>query len=298
MLQKNILLPSELKTISEDGNKGRYEIDKLYPGYGHTLGNSLRRIILSSIPGVAVTRIFIDGIAHEFSVIDGVKEDVINIVLNLKRVVFKLNSTEDNIKITLNAEKGGEITAADIDAPSQVEIMNKDQYLFTLAKGKKVTIEFELSKGLGYSSKEDIKEGKPAVGEIIMDASFTPIRRVSYEVNETRVGDKTNYNKLTFFIETDGSISPKDVVDSSIQIMIDQLTATLGMTQNTIDEETAKSIADSIAQLDLEESILEKIAKEGVLKISELKEKTDEEILSFEEITEKDLKNIKKALEN
>ncbi|MCK5589075.1 MAG: DNA-directed RNA polymerase subunit alpha [Candidatus Pacebacteria bacterium] len=299
MLQKNILLPTELKTISEDDRKGKYEIDKLYHGYGHTLGNSLRRIILSSLPGVAITRVFIDGVHHEFSTIDGVKEDVINIILNLKKVVFKMDTSEDSIMITLNAKKAGEIKASDIEVPSQVEIINPDEYLFTLESKKEIKIEFEIEKGLGYVPKEEIKKGKLAPGEMIMDSSFTPIRRVTYEVLSTRVGDRTDFDKIVFFIETDGSISPADAIKSSIQIMIDQFMAVLGVENPTegVDEDLAKSIADSIAQLDLDESILEKIAKEGILKISELEIKTDEEILSFEGISKKDLEDIKKSLD-
>jgi DNA-directed RNA polymerase subunit alpha len=213
MIQKEILLPGQIKTISEDGNKGNYEIDKLYPGYGHTLGNSLRRVILSSIPGVAITRVYIKGIAHEFSTVDGVKEDAINIILNLKRVVFRLH-TEEPVILTLKAGKTGAITAKDIEVPSQVEIMNPDQYLFSLEKGKEVSIDFEISKGLGYVSKESlqgIEKLKP--GEIVMDASFTPIRRASYKVAPTRVGDRTDFNKITLFIETDGSITPSEAIN-------------------------------------------------------------------------------------
>ena len=299
MLQKNILLPTKLKTISEDGFKGEYEIDKLYPGYGHTLGNSLRRIIMSSLPGVAITRVFIDGVQHEFSTLEGVKEDVINIILNLKRVVFKMDTSEDALTVILNTKKTGEVFAKDLEVPSQVEVLNPDQYLFTLNGKKEIKIEFEIQKGLGYVSKEEIQKGsKLAPGEMIMDSSFTAIRRVSYNVTSTRVGDRTDFDKLTFFIETDGSILPADVINSSVEIMIEQLSAIIGIEQKEdgVDENLAKSIADSIAQLDLDESILEKIARGGVLKISELETKTDEEILAFEDITQKDLEGIKKVL--
>lgn len=293
MFQKDILLPGELKVVSEENNKGVYEIDGLYPGYGHTLGNSLRRIILSSIPGIAVTRVFVDGVAHEFTTIDGVKEDVINIVLNLKRVVFKLDSTDDSMMLTLKTDKGGKITAKDITLPTQVEVINPDQYLFTIEKGKKVKIEFEITKGLGYVAKEDIKQGKLAPGEIIMDSSFTPIRRVSYDVTSTRVGDRTDFNKIMFKIETDGSITPTDVIRKSVQIMIDQLSAILGI---VLDDEVSRSVADSIVHLDLDESLLEKLAKEGILNVTSLEKMTDDDIISIDSIENDDLKKIKKAL--
>ncbi len=288
MIQKEILLPGEIKVISEDGNKGNYEINKLYPGYGHTLGNSLRRIILSSIPGVAITRVFIDGIAHEFSTVEGVKEDAINIILNLKRVVFKLYSDEA-ISLTFSVKKSGIITAQDIELPSQVEIINPDQYLFTLEKNKEVKITIELSKGLGYVSKEAIKGSeKLKPGEIIMDASFTPIRRASYKVSSTRVGDRTDFNKLSLFIETDGSISPTDAIVDSIDIMIKQMQAILGsrLTENN----------ESIAGLAVESEILEKIANHGIIKMIDLKKLSDEEILEIEGIGETELEEIKKAL--
>jgi DNA-directed RNA polymerase subunit alpha len=294
MIQKEILLPSQIKTVTEEGNKGTYEIDKLYPGYGHTLGNSLRRVVLSSIPGVSITRVFIDGVSHEFSTIDGVKEDVINIILNLKRVVFKMHSDEP-ITLTLNVTKAGEVTAADIENPSQVEIINPDQYLFTLEKGKEVKISFEISKGLGYVSKESIKgSGKLKVGEMIMDASFTPIRRASYKVNSTRVGDRTDFNKVTLFIETDGSITPNEAISKSLEIMIRQFRAILG---SDIDLEEKEEKTETIATLKLSGDILEKIATHGIVKLSDLEAMTDEEILEIEGISKKELKEIKESLE-
>ncbi len=300
MLQKNILLPTELKIVSEGNYKGEYQIDKLYPGYGHTLGNSLRRVILSSLPGIAITRFFIEGVSHEFSVIEGVKEDVINIILNLKKVVFKMDTTEKILRISLKIKKNGIVTAKDLNTPSQVEIINPDQYLFTMNDKKELNIEMEIQEGLGFVLREEIqKKKKLNPGEIVMDTSFTPIRKVSYEVSSTRVGDRTDFNKITFFIETDGSIKPTDAIKKSVNIMIEQFSAIINkdiLKNNIIESEITKSIANSIAQLDLDENTLEKIAKEGILKISELSIKTDEEILNFKGIVKKDLINIKKAL--
>ncbi|PID83625.1 DNA-directed RNA polymerase subunit alpha [Candidatus Campbellbacteria bacterium] len=295
MIQKEILQPGELKIVSEKNNKGEYEIDKLYPGYGHTLGNSLRRVILSSIPGVAVTRVFIEGIPHEFSAIEGVKEDAINIILNLKKVVFKLNS-EEPMTLTIEAKKQGEITAKDINLPSQVEIVNPDQYLFTLEKNKSIKIEFEISKGLGYVPKEHIKGNqKLKVGEIVMDSNFTPIRIASYKVTNTRVGDRTDFNKISFFIETDGSVTPTEVIKESIQIMIEQLQSVLGIQQET--ESESFDTGESIAVLEVSGDILEKIATSGIVKLADLRSKTDEEILEIDGITQEKLEEIKKALE-
>jgi DNA-directed RNA polymerase subunit alpha len=294
MIQKEILLPGKINVISQDETKGNYEIDKLYPGYGHTLGNSLRRVILSSIEGVAITRVFIDGVAHEFSVIDGVKEDTINVILNLKRVVFKMHSDEP-IRLTINSEKGGQITAKDIEVPSQVEIINPDQYLFTLEKGKRVKVEFEISRGLGYVSKEQIKGSeKLKIGEIIMDASFTPIRRASYKVSLTRVGDRTDFNKISLFIETDGSVSPIESLNESVKIMVRQLSSLVG--EENIVEEASKVSEESIATLNLSEEILEKIATFGILNVSDLKLMSESEISKIDNISDQEVLEVLKAL--
>lgn len=298
MLQKDILLPSELKIVSEKDNKGTYEINGLYPGYGHTLGNSLRRIILSSIPGVGITKISIQGVAHEFDVVEDVKEDALTIVLNLKKVIFKLDSNE---KITLNLKKKGigEVKASDIELPTGVEIINPDQYLFTISnKSKEMNIDIEVSKGLGYVTKEEIQEHeKVKVGDIVMDTSFAPIKRVSYEVSNTRVGDRTDFNKISIFIETDGSVDPSSALDKSINIMIKQLSAVLGSRLEEDDEEEIETeTGETIAILDLNENILGKLANSGILKVVDLKNKSDDDLLKIEGVDEDILKEIKKAL--
>ena len=304
MLQKDIVLPTELKVISEEGNKGVFEIDKLYPGYGHTLGNSLRRVLLSSIPGVAVTRVFIDGVSHEFSTIEGVKEDVINIVLNLKKVIFRLNDS-DLATLSLKVKGVKEVKASDIELPVGVEIVNPDQYLFTISnKTKEVKIDFEIARGLGYVPKESLINGKLKVGEIVFDASFTPIRRASYTVKPTRVGDRTDFNKLSLFVETDGSISPKQALTDSIAIMIKQFAHILSveaekyfdLQQELLSETPSDVKEDSIAVLDLSEAILEKLATAGVVKLSELQSMSKEEILKIEGVEEDIFSEIQEAL--
>lgn len=298
MLQKDILLPTELITVSEKDNKGSYEINGLYPGYGHTLGNSLRRIILSSIPGVAITKISIAGVPHEFSAIDDVKEDALTIVLNLKKVIFKLDSDE-RISLKLKKKGVGEVKASDIELPTGVVIINPDQYLFSIStKTKEVEIDIEVSKGLGYVTKEEIQEHeKVKVGDIIMDTSFTPIKRVSYEVLNMRVGDRTDFNKITIFIETDGSVTPRESLDKSINIMIQQLTAVLGSNvEAKVEEEVEIETGETIAVLNLDEDVLGKLASSGILKVSDLKQKTDEELLKIDGIDESVLKDILKEL--
>ncbi len=293
MLQHNILLPGELKVISEDNNKAVCEIGGLYPGFGHTLGNSLRRVILSSIPGVSVTKIFIKGVPHEFTTIDGVKEDVINIILNLKRVVFKLDSTDSNITLNLKVKGKKEVTAKDIELPSQVEILNPDQYLFTISKGYEFDMSFEIAFGLGYVPKEVIKDGqKVSPEEIVLDTSFTPIRRISYEVENMRVGDRTDFNKIIFKIETDGSVTPVDAIKQSIQIMIEQLQAVSGQ---TVYNNQAEEKHDSIVQLELDESILTKLAGINIINVDDLAQ-IDEKMLLDSGFSDKEVSEINKAL--
>ena len=221
----SITLPTKPQVISEEGFKGTYAIENLYPGYGHTLGNSLRRIMLSSIPGVAVTMVKIDGVAHEFSTIDGVSEDVITILLNLKKCVFRLEGVDEaEVKLTVSGDKA--YTAADIVSPSDVTVVSKDAHILT-ATDKKASFDvlITLKRGIGYVSKENMYEGKVPVGTIVLDSSFTPIRRASYEVENMRVGDRTDFNRINFSIETDGTLAPQEVMDQAIEIMIEQLQA-------------------------------------------------------------------------
>jgi len=221
----SITLPTKPQTVSEEGFKGTYSIENLYPGYGHTLGNSLRRIILSSIPGVAVATVKIDGVPHEFSTLDGVSEDVITILLNLKKCVFRLQGVDEaEIKLTVSGDKA--YTAKDIVAPSEVEVVSGDAHILT-ATDKKASFEVSvtLKRGIGYVSKENMYDGKVPVGTIVLDSSFTPIRRASYEVENMRVGDRTDFNRINFSIETDGTLAPREVLDQAVEIMIEQLQA-------------------------------------------------------------------------
>ncbi|NCU28113.1 MAG: DNA-directed RNA polymerase subunit alpha [Candidatus Moranbacteria bacterium] len=227
MSDLNILLPSKLTIVSENETKGVYEIDGLYPGYGFTLGNSLRRIILSSLPGAAITSLKIDGVDHEFSVIDGVKEDVVTILLHLKQIRFHLLSDEAQV-VKLEVKGPKKVLAGDIKAQGQVEILNKDLYIAEITGKETLSIEMTVEKGLGFIPKELHQKNKNEVGVISVDAIFTPIRRVSYDVEDMRVGDKTNHNRLRISIETDGTITPKDALEKSIVIMVEQLQSIVG----------------------------------------------------------------------
>lgn len=228
MLETNVSLPSKPRIVKEEDFQGVYEIDGLYPGYGHTLGNSLRRIILSSLPGAAITHVKIDGVKHEFDTIDGVKEDVISILLNLKRVRLALHA-DGPITVNLKKSGAGQVTAGDIDAPTQVEILNPDQYIGEItAKNTELDMEITIERGLGYVAREVHQKEKVEIGTIALDAVFTPIRRANYEVENMRVGDRTDYNRLRMFIETDGTLTPREALEQAIEVMVHQLKAVIG----------------------------------------------------------------------
>ena len=250
MADYTILLPSKPRIVSEEGESGIFEIDGLYPGYGHTLGNSLRRIILSSLPGVAITSVKIRGVSHEFSVIEGVKEDVVTILLNLKKIRMKF-TTDEPQTLTLKVQGEKEVTAGDLEVPGQVEILNPEQVIATLTtKGASLDMEIKAEKGLGFMPKEMIDKNRVDIGTIALDGVFTPIRRVSYEVENMRVGDRTDFNKLRIFIETDGAISPVDALTASIDIMINQLSAIVGFKE---EEPVAVEKADTASEDDEED---------------------------------------------
>jgi DNA-directed RNA polymerase subunit alpha len=241
MHQSEILLPKRPRVVFEKENKGVYEIDALYAGYGYTIGNSLRRVILSSLPGAAITMVKIDGINHEFSTIEGIKEDIITILLNLKQVRFRLHGNEAQKAILFvkgsKTSKTKEVKAADFKVPTQLEILNKDQHIATITSAKaELKLEATVEKGLGYVPKEVLKEGKLEIGTMMLDAIFTPIRKVNYEVENMRIGERTDYNKLRFHIETDGSITPREALEKSIELLIKQLSAIVGFSEKEAEQ--------------------------------------------------------------
>lgn len=225
----SILLPSKLKIVEEEATKGIYEVEGLYPGYGHTLGNSLRRIILSSLPGTAVTAVKIKGADHEFSTIAGVKEDVITILLNLKKVHFEMHTDEPQT-LTLKVAGPAQVTASMITTAGDIKVATPDQYICEVTD-KKTTLEMEITiqRGLGYVSREILFPEKVPVGTITLDATFSPIRKVSYEVENMRVGDRTDHNRLRLTVHTDGSITPKAVFEEATKTMLTQLQAIIDL---------------------------------------------------------------------
>lgn len=314
-----ILKPTQPKVVEAAGNKATFEIENLYPGYGHTLGNSLRRIIHSSVPGVAVTGVSIDGVPHEFSTINGVVEDVMTIILNLKRVNFRMDTDEPQT-VTISTKGEGEVTAKNIKCPSQVEVANPDQHIATLsAKSSSLDISITLEKGIGYAAKEArVKNEKAPIGTIILDADFTPIRRVKYEVENMRVGDRTDYNRLVIAIETDGTVTPQEVLTQSINIMIDQLDAMRidGVRKNPafsdsreillpteeaieeVSEEGESNTKIKVDDLPLSARTVNALLLAGVKTVAGLLRKSEEDILGLDGLGSKAVEEIKEALGN
>ena len=206
-----------------EDNRGTFTIEPLDRGFGYTFGNSLRRVLLSSLAGAAVTSVRIEGVAHEFSTIPGVKEDVTDIVLNLKEVVCRMHSEAAEIEVPLVAAGPGEITAKDIDLPSGVEILNPQTRIATLEKKTKLEMYLTIGRGRGYSPAEENKTEDQPIGVIPIDSIFSPVKRVAYQVEAARVGQRTDYDKLTLDIETDGSVDPQAALREAAEILISSL---------------------------------------------------------------------------
>ena len=314
MSEHKVLLPSKPKIVQEEGFVGVYEIDGLYPGYGHTLGNYLRRIILSSLPGAAITKVKIAGVPHEFSTLSGVKEDIITILLSLKRVRIEMLTDEPQVA-TIKVSGIKEVTAADIVCGSQLNILNPEQVIAHLTdKGVDFDVEITVERGLGYVSKELIQKDRVDIGSIVLDANFTPIRRVNYEVENMRVGDRTDFNRVKIFIETDGTIMPKQALEKSINIMIEQLKAIVGFVEPEAEaeEEVKKDdmgerelvrqeayedfLKTRIESLNLSQRTANALTNANIRTVGGLVRKKEEDILDIEGLGNKGVQEIKKVL--
>lgn len=232
--------PIPPKMIKNEANRTIFKIEGLYPGYGLTLGNALRRVLLSSLPGAAVTLVKIKGVDHEFSTVSYVIEDVVEIILNLKQLRFKLFSEEPQI-LRLKVSGAKEVKAKDIQVPSQVELVNPDAHIATLTDKKaELEMEIQIERGLGYAPVEQRKKEKTGleIGAIAVDAIYTPIRKINYEVENMRVGEKTDYNRLIIDIETDGTITPQEAIEKASRILVEQFQVISG--NESEQTETAK----------------------------------------------------------
>ncbi|MBI5742762.1 MAG: DNA-directed RNA polymerase subunit alpha [Candidatus Niyogibacteria bacterium] len=312
----DIALPSKMKVISEEGDRGVYEIEGLYPGYGHTLGNSLRRILLSSLPGAAITAVKIDGVDHEFSTVPGVKEDVINILLNLKNVRIKMHTDEPQI-LKLSVKGAKKVTAEDIKAPSQVEIVTKDAPIATItSKDGKLNIEMTVERGIGYVPREVAVKDKVEIGTLVLDAIFTPVRRVSYDVENMRVGGRIDFNRLRVSLQTDGTIAPRAAFDLTLDIMIKQLAAVAGLSdverlvarevpevaektaEEPVEEDSTQPEKMKIDDLQISARVISALQDAGIKTIGGLIRKKAENLAEIEGIGAKAIVEIKDALDN
>lgn len=318
MMEYSITLPSKPRVVSEEGFTGVYEIDGLYPGYGHTLGNSLRRIILSSLPGAAITSVKIDGVAHEFSTISGVKEDVITILLNLKKLRFEM-VTGDAQTVNLKISGAKKVTGGDLTLPGQVRLLNPDEAIAEITdKSGKLEAEFRIERGLGYVPREALKKDRVEIGEITLDAVFSPIRRVNYEVENMRVGDRTDYNRLRVSIETDGTLSAREALERSIEIMITQLRAVVGFREEAEGEQASSDeiaeggeVGDGSAEepssdimktriesLSLSARTINSLVKANIRTVGGLARKREDDLLDVEGLGPKAIQEVKRALSN
>jgi DNA-directed RNA polymerase subunit alpha len=293
-----IPLPSKPKIIEKGENEALIEIEGLYPGYGMTIGNSLRRVLLSSLEGAAITRVKIKGANHEFSTIPNVSEDVINIILNLKQLRFKLFDPEPQ-KATLFVKGEKKVKASDFKLPTQVELVSKDLPVCTLtSKSAEIEMEITIEKGTGYEPLETRKKEKSEIGEISLDAAYTPVRKVSFKVENMRVGDRTDYDRLKIEMETDGTISPKEAIDKASEILIKNLESI--KTEPESKEEKKENKEDltkiKIEDMNLSSKTCNVLLENSVKTVAGLIKKSEEDILSFEGLGKKGVGEIKKAL--
>lgn len=295
----------ECVEISECGDYGRFEVEPLERGYGMTLGNSLRRILLSSLPGVAVSSIKIDGILHEFSTIPGVKEDVTEIVLNIKDLCAKLYSDGPKV-VYIEAEGPGEVCARHIKADADVEILNGDLHIATLNKDAKLYMEITLNKGRGYVSQDKNRASNQGViGTIPVDSIFSPVRKVNYTVENTRVGQVTDYDKLTLEVWTDGTITPDEAISLGAKILSEHLNLFIDLTDEARNTEIMVVKDDSkkekvremtIEELDLSVRSYNCLKRAGINNVEDLTNRTEEDMMKVRNLGRKSLEEVREKL--
>lgn len=287
--------------LSEDGRSGTFIVEPLERGYGTTLGNSLRRVLLSSLPGVAVTSIKIDGVLHEISTVPGVKEDVTEIVLNVKGITAKLYSdSPKTVVIDCSGER--EVTAGDIKQDSDIEILNPEHHIATLSEGSRLYMELTFDHGRGYVSQERNKQlGQPAIGTIYTDSIYTPVYNVSYSVENTRVGSNTDYDKLTLEVLTNGTISAKEAVSLGAKILNEHLNLFVDLSAEAKNteimverEETIKEkvLEMTIEELDMSVRSFNCLKRAGIDTVEDLTNRTEEEMIKVRNLGKKSLEEV------
>ena len=300
-----IIQRPEVESGEELGNTQQFTISPLEPGFGHTLGNSLRRTLLSSIPGAAVTQVHFDDALHEFDVINGVKEDVTDIILNLKDLVLRCYADEP-VTLRLDKRGPGEVRAADIQTTSEVEILNPDLYLAYVNEGGRVAVDLTVEQGRGYQSAERGRRVTTTIGVIPIDAIFSPVRRVAFSVEPTRVEQATNYDQLTLEIETDGSISPRDALASAgdtlgklVALVADLSNERRGLELGEVASPTSTSpdLDLPIEELDLSERPRNCLKRARVDTIGQLVLKTEDDLLAITNFGSKSLEEVLQKLD-
>ena len=296
----------ETEELSEDGSYGRFVVEPLERGYGTTLGNSLRRVLLSSLPGVAATYLKLDGVVHEFSTIPGVKEDVTEIVLNLKGLTAKILS--DGPKVVYNDPEGPcEVTAADIKADSEVEILNPDMHIATLSKGGKLGMELTIDKGRGYVPAERNKQLNNTIGVIPMDSIYTPVSKVNYKVENTRVGQVTDFDKLTLEVWTNGVISAEDAVSLAAKIITEHLNLFVNLSAEGAgadimvekgDAGKEKVLEMTIEELDLSVRSFNCLKRAGINTVEDLISRTEDDMMKVRNLGRKSLEEVINKLDS
>ena len=296
----------KVKEYVKDSFYGKFELEPLERGFGTTLGNALRRVMLSSLPGDAITSVKIDGVAHEFQKIDGVIEDVTAIVLNLKGVVIKNHSKDDDKILRLKKDTPGVVTAGDIEADADIEILNPDHVIATLVEGGKLNMEMTIGSGRGYIVAEDNKKilaqnNKTKVGAIAIDSLYSPIERINYEVENARVGQNNNYDKLILEVWTNGSITPEEALALAARILIEHFEVLTEL--NSIADETGLMISESedpavkiletsIDDLDFSVRAYNCLKRANILTLKDLVDKTENEMMKIRNLGKKSLKEV------
>ncbi|MEY4756722.1 MAG: hypothetical protein RJA34_1620 [Pseudomonadota bacterium] len=307
-MQSNLLKPKTINVEQLGQNRAKVSLEPFERGYGHTLGNALRRVLLSSMPGFAATEVTIAGVLHEYSSIDGVQEDVVNILLNLKGVVFKLHNREE---VTLSLRKDGEgvVTAADIQTPHDVEIVNPDHVIAHLSHGGKLDMQIKVEKGRGYvpgTMRRHADEPTKSIGRIVLDASFSPVKRVSYSVENARVEQRTDLDKLVVEIETNGAVTAEDAVRASARILVEQLSVFAqleGAELAAFDMPSSRGGANfdpillrPVDELELTVRSANCLKAENIYYIGDLIQRTENELLKTPNLGRKSLNEIKEVL--
>ncbi|WP_131848680.1 DNA-directed RNA polymerase subunit alpha [Baia soyae] len=297
----------EAVEISEDHRYGKFVVEPLERGYGTTLGNSLRRVLLSSLPGAAVTAIQIDGVLHEFSTIPGVVEDTTELILNLKKLALKIHSDEQKtLEIDIDGGTDGyEILAGDIRADSDVEVLNPNLHIATLESGAHLRIRMTANRGRGYVAADKNKNEDQAIGVIPIDSIYTPIERVNYQIENTRVGQVTNYDKLTLEVWSNGSLKPDEAVSLGAKILNDHIMLFVGLTEEAKDAEIMvekeedkkeKVMEMTIEELDLSVRSYNCLKRAGINSVQELTQKSEEDMMKVRNLGRKSLEEVQEKL--